>query len=220
MKLHEIVLLEKLDVDTIVKHYLIAALRSSVEADSEVPLDNMYDLEDISPESVKRAKADVEKFLQLMGHLKNNPELQDSEQLGHDFWLTRNHHGAGFWDRKHKKEIGDKLTSLAHKFGEINAVVGDDKKIHLEGGRKVTESVSPLKDDTLRYGIESFEFLLPVNKLVTSKEFAELIAQHYSVKNPRTKEMVEKIKNTDFRIVAQRNGKTKIFYGRQETELE
>lgn len=38
------------------------------------------------------------------------------EQVGHDFYLTRCGHGAGFWDRG-LGEQGDKLTDLAESFG-------------------------------------------------------------------------------------------------------
>lgn len=38
-------------------------------------------------------------------------------RAGHDFWLTRNHHGAGFWDRD-LGELGDVLTTAAHACGE------------------------------------------------------------------------------------------------------
>jgi hypothetical protein len=37
-------------------------------------------------------------------------------QAGHDFLLTRNRHGAGFWDRG-LGDIGDKLTEAAHAYG-------------------------------------------------------------------------------------------------------
>ncbi len=46
------------------------------------------------------------------------PLAGDYEQNGHDFWLTRNHYGAGFWDRGYDEPIGDKLTEIAHSFGE------------------------------------------------------------------------------------------------------
>jgi hypothetical protein len=50
---------------------------------------------------------------------------------GYRFWLTRNHHGAGFWDGDYPKEIGEALTKLSHEFGETDAYVGDDGKLHL-----------------------------------------------------------------------------------------
>jgi hypothetical protein len=41
-----------------------------------------------------------------------------AEQLGHDLWLTRNRHGAGFWDRPEVYgEHTDIFTALAHAQG-------------------------------------------------------------------------------------------------------
>jgi hypothetical protein len=51
------------------------------------------------------------------------------DYAGHDFALTRNHHGTGFWDRGFSN--GDKLTALAARFGEVTPLWGDDGKIHL-----------------------------------------------------------------------------------------
>jgi len=45
------------------------------------------------------------------------------DQAGHDFWLTRNGHGAGFLDRE--KEYGEthaeRFTKIAESFGEVEA---------------------------------------------------------------------------------------------------
>lgn len=40
------------------------------------------------------------------------------ERAGHDFWLTRNGHGAGFWDRG-LGDLGDRLTEAAKVYGEV-----------------------------------------------------------------------------------------------------
>ena len=50
-------------------------------------------------------------------------------QNGIDFWLTRNRHGAGFWDRGYGP-VGDRLTEAAHVFGEVDLYVGDDGLIY------------------------------------------------------------------------------------------
>jgi len=39
-------------------------------------------------------------------------------QAGHDFWLTRNGHGTGFWDRPEIYKNAELLTAKAQKFGE------------------------------------------------------------------------------------------------------
>jgi len=51
-------------------------------------------------------------------------------QAGHDLWLTRNGHGAGFWDRD-LGEAGDKLTELSKEMGELTLLQGDgDGKLY------------------------------------------------------------------------------------------
>lgn len=53
------------------------------------------------------------------------------EQLGHDFWLTRNGHGAGFWDRDFGTEASRKaLTELSKVFGSRDIYKGDDGQVY------------------------------------------------------------------------------------------
>lgn len=47
-------------------------------------------------------------------------------EAGHDLALTRNRHGAGFWDRM-LGTPGDELTELAHAAGELNVSVCIDR---------------------------------------------------------------------------------------------
>ena len=53
------------------------------------------------------------------------PWAHDPAQAGHDFALTRNGHGAGFWDHD-AGEAGDALTESAESFGEFNIEITDD----------------------------------------------------------------------------------------------
>lgn len=53
----------------------------------------------------------------------------DARAAGHDFWLTRNRHGAGFWDGDWGDQ-GDALTELSHSYPEIDLYIGDDGAIH------------------------------------------------------------------------------------------
>ena len=50
------------------------------------------------------------------------------DAIGHDFWLTRNHHGAGFWDRG-LGDLGKQLTDLAHAAGECNTFEADGELV-------------------------------------------------------------------------------------------
>jgi hypothetical protein len=47
------------------------------------------------------------------------------DYAGHDFALTRNGHGAGFWDRG-LGELGDRLSDAARVYGSQNFVIGED----------------------------------------------------------------------------------------------
>lgn len=57
------------------------------------------------------------------------PKHYDYSDAGHDFWLTRNGHGAGFWDRG-LGELGDLLTKAAETFKQCDPYIGDDGKIY------------------------------------------------------------------------------------------
>ena len=48
-----------------------------------------------------------------------------AEMAGHDFALTRNGHGAGFWDRG-LGEIGDMLTEECKPYGEHRVIIDVD----------------------------------------------------------------------------------------------
>jgi len=52
------------------------------------------------------------------------------EQAGHDFHLTRNGPGAGYWDGDYPKEMGDKLTAAAKAYGENDLYTGDDGRLY------------------------------------------------------------------------------------------
>lgn len=52
------------------------------------------------------------------------------ERAGHDFWLTRNHHGAGFWDRG-LGSIGDHLAEAARVYGSADLYRGDNGLIYV-----------------------------------------------------------------------------------------
>lgn len=55
------------------------------------------------------------------------------EQAGHDFWLTRQGHGAGFFDREddvYGKGVQDHLQEKAKEYKEVDLYMGDDGKIY------------------------------------------------------------------------------------------
>lgn len=109
--------------------YITCACWSSTD-DNDRPLDSVE--ADMAPETVKAMEEDCRKFIEA-----NLADLESAgampEQWGHDLWLTRNGHGAGFWDREddmYTEEARDRLTEAAEKMGERNLYVGDDNLIY------------------------------------------------------------------------------------------
>jgi hypothetical protein len=51
--------------------------------------------------------------------------LPKHQSAGHDFFLTRNGHGAGFWDRGYPEDLGEALSEASRKFGEADLLHED-----------------------------------------------------------------------------------------------
>ena len=115
-------------LQTFLDAYIECALWSSTDDDGE-PLDSQYGPEDIAPESLQQMRDDCEAFQRDNAYLLLNAGIPP--QNGHDFWLTRNGHGAGFWDRGYPEVLGRKLTDAAHAYGESNLYVGDDGRLYI-----------------------------------------------------------------------------------------
>lgn len=118
-------------MDSFVRQYLETALWSSNDNSNDQggdPLDKNYTIDDIAPETIAQAISDCARF-----RAANQIDLiktgDDDEQNGHDFWLTRNRHGAGFWDRGYG-DVGKRLTDACHVLGEVDLYVGDDGKVY------------------------------------------------------------------------------------------
>ena len=116
------------NMNTILQSYIECALWSSTD-DEGNPLDATYGPEDLHETALREMRLDVDAFTADNSDVLQASNLTD-EQIGHDFWLTRNGHGAGFWDRGLGK-IGAQLSEEAKVYGESNIYVGDDGKLYL-----------------------------------------------------------------------------------------
>lgn len=109
-------------MDRLVRAYLETALWSSTSMEDDTPLDDKYSADDFTDEAKEEAKSDVYRFIDTFAE-KMNATIYDynlnDELVVHDLWLTRNRHGAGFWDGDYPEEIEDVLTDMAHAFGEV-----------------------------------------------------------------------------------------------------
>jgi hypothetical protein len=111
--------------DDFVHAYMDAILFSSIDDDQEF-LDSNYTVQDFSPETLTKIINDCCKFVEL-----NFEDIKENMQLaGHDFLLTRNECGAGFWDGDWDDEVGERLTQSSKNFGHVDFYVGDDKLIY------------------------------------------------------------------------------------------
>jgi hypothetical protein len=115
---------------TFLAAYIRAALWSTndeSDASGGEPLDQNYAVTDIAKETLDKMVIDCACF---QAENQDDLEGEDEEQTAHDFWLTRNGHGAGFWDGDYEEEKGKRLTESSKRFGEVNLYVGDDGKIY------------------------------------------------------------------------------------------
>jgi hypothetical protein len=111
-------------------NYIEAALWSSVDS-NDVPLDDDRDSEDIAPDTMATIKADCATFVEANGIPEyNDDRYSDAERAGHDFWLTRCGHGAGFWDGDWAEPWAEILTQGSKSYGEFDTYAGDDGRIY------------------------------------------------------------------------------------------
>lgn len=92
-----------------------------------------FDVDDIDDASLEAMAKDCADFEEANGRLLEIASRQSGRTLrdhGHDFWLTRNGHGAGFWDRGYRLGLGDALTEAAQAYGSSDLYYGDDGKVH------------------------------------------------------------------------------------------
>lgn len=121
-------------------------------ADGSIPTDSGWG--DLHPKSGEAIQLDCFNFEAQAGDLLREAYKRgyDAAQAGHDFWLTRNGHGTGFWDRDvlenpgvweengsprvggpgwdaymvaRENSLGKQLTKIAKGFGEVYVTFGE-----------------------------------------------------------------------------------------------
>jgi hypothetical protein len=103
---------------------------SGLEEDEPEPLDDVAGDAEWSEEALAETSADVRAFVDEC-RADTIDAGMDARQCGHDFCLTRNHHGTGFWDRG-LGEAGRRLTDAADVYGESDAYLGDDGRLYVQ----------------------------------------------------------------------------------------
>ena len=132
-------------MDRMLAMYIRTALWSSTDEsrpNGGDPLDDNYTADDIAPDTLARMREDCERFAReneativaVLGHEPRGArEAISWASIGHDLWLNRNGHGAGFWDGDYPEPQASALDRAAKRMGERHLYVGDDGKIHQDG---------------------------------------------------------------------------------------
>ena len=125
------------DLDEFTIAYLECALWAESYQSGEQdprPFDESYDIGDFTDEAIQKAKDDCKRFqketaaslrLAKYGH----ESISDAALAGHDFWLTRNGHGSGFWAGDLWTPVAVKLTEVSERFGTCDLYLTDEKTI-------------------------------------------------------------------------------------------
>lgn len=124
-------------LDEFTTKYLKAALWSTTDEDSGDGSNLLasYAVSDFAPAALADAHETCEDFQEataadlaaayaIPAHGGYTPAM-----AGFDFWLSRNGHGAGFYDRG-MKALGDKLHAAAKVYSGIDLYVADDGSLH------------------------------------------------------------------------------------------
>lgn len=117
--------------------YMAALLWSSTDTTDGGETVNLDEYE-ISTAAADRCRADCFAFFSTnradidaaAAHYASADGATGYQMAGHDFALTRNHHGAGFWDGDLPERLGARLTKASEAAGSCDLYLGDDGEVH------------------------------------------------------------------------------------------
>jgi hypothetical protein len=125
--------MRKIDIEEMTKGFDLCLKWSSNYEFDEYTIEGLEDYE-TDPQNYKEMEIACTDFIDnLPEHwIKALPDQYSDQRLGHDFALTRNGHGAGFWDRDELKIdingslLSDLLTSYAENWEDIFSYIDDN----------------------------------------------------------------------------------------------
>ena len=131
------------NIESMVDGYLEAQLGLGLDIDRQdedgnnPTFDENYDRDDIAVEYVDAVREELSGVvaehplavrMYLAQRRYNRADGSVSAHFGHDFYLTREGHGTGFWDRG-LGELGEYLTKIAKTYGEAAYLWDRDGKL-------------------------------------------------------------------------------------------
>lgn len=95
------------------------------------PLDQDFNILDVTDSARKQVESECNDFLKRkdVSSVAEKWGREEYKRAGHDFFLTRNHHGGGFWDGDWP-DSDAVLTKASHEAGSSQPYVGDDGGIY------------------------------------------------------------------------------------------
>lgn len=127
-------------LDAMAIGYIKAAIFTTMD-DNDRPLDRRFSTDSVGPDVRAAAKEACDAFRDenkvLVAQALAQPDYSEA-RLGNDFWMTRNGHGTGFWDRDELAvtppaseigkgaTLGDALAEMANQAKPVDLVLGDD----------------------------------------------------------------------------------------------
>lgn len=127
--------LESIELKAIISGYIDAIEFTECSPDSEFTEGAQFSY-DITKEAEEVCTAFYELFKPCLERAMVNNTGYTWQGVGHDLWLTRNGHGAGFWDRKLGSfggyDIGDCLSEACKMLGDCCLYEGDDGLLYLD----------------------------------------------------------------------------------------
>lgn len=96
--------------------------------------DEHYSTDDLSSTARAEAEKDCKEFVEAQKEALTKACGRigyEWGRAGHDFWLSRNGHGAGYFDRDEiPKDLRDRLQKAAQDTKEKHLYEGDDGKLY------------------------------------------------------------------------------------------
>jgi hypothetical protein len=106
------------NIDEILNSYLETALWAETSDENEL---EGKTIEEIDENSKQQAISDIKKFVETATKTASDELSQyDAKSLGHNLWLSRNGHGAGFFDE-----------NIARSMKPVDIYLGDDGKVYI-----------------------------------------------------------------------------------------
>ena len=138
MTLEKQKMLQQLLTDNEFNSYLETVLWA--ETDRDEPLDKKYDIDDFDPFVLEFLRKMINQFIDenrddidTLLKLNNSewPRASSMKSILHDFYLTSQGCGAGFWDGDYPEPQASRLTEASKKYEFVCFYIGDDGKIYV-----------------------------------------------------------------------------------------